>query len=244
MPIFSSSVNKKRDVDEENPYWISFSDIMSGLLIIFILATLQLLLELSEKNDDIDNAIKEIAKTNQVREEILDQIIKTLHKENIKVELDDNRAVLHIPEEVLSFRRGSHSIPENKKRIVNRVGEVLYEAIVAEDRYKLINTIFIEGHTDSEPANRIKMGNWGLSANRAIEVWDYWRLHEGYGEELSKLKNTQDELMFSVSGYAETRRINILELTKEDLRKNRRIDIRFTMRQPNIADLEKIQEIF
>ena len=34
--------------DEENPYWISFSDIMSGLLIVFILAALALILELME----------------------------------------------------------------------------------------------------------------------------------------------------------------------------------------------------
>ena len=32
-------------VDDENPYWISFSDIMSGLLVIFVLASLALILQ-------------------------------------------------------------------------------------------------------------------------------------------------------------------------------------------------------
>ena len=38
--------NSNGYVDDENPYWISFSDIMAGLLVIFILASLVLILEL------------------------------------------------------------------------------------------------------------------------------------------------------------------------------------------------------
>ena len=36
--------NKSASVDEENPYWMSFSDVMSGLLVIFILASVILIL--------------------------------------------------------------------------------------------------------------------------------------------------------------------------------------------------------
>lgn len=35
-------------VDEENPYWMSFSDIMSALLVIFILASVILILQLMD----------------------------------------------------------------------------------------------------------------------------------------------------------------------------------------------------
>ncbi len=41
---FRSSSNAP--VDEENPYWMSFSDIMSALLVIFILASVILILRL------------------------------------------------------------------------------------------------------------------------------------------------------------------------------------------------------
>ena len=41
-------------VDEENPYWMSFSDIMSALLVIFILAAVILILQLMEKQKEID----------------------------------------------------------------------------------------------------------------------------------------------------------------------------------------------
>ena len=38
----------KSPVDDENPYWMSFSDIMSVLLIIFILASVVLIVQLME----------------------------------------------------------------------------------------------------------------------------------------------------------------------------------------------------
>jgi len=40
--------SKEVSVDEENPYWMSFSDIMSALLVIFILASVILILQLME----------------------------------------------------------------------------------------------------------------------------------------------------------------------------------------------------
>jgi preprotein translocase subunit YajC len=54
-------------VDEENPYWISFSDLMSALLVIFILAALALIIELTQKTESIDDSIKELQKGEQVR---------------------------------------------------------------------------------------------------------------------------------------------------------------------------------
>ena len=52
-------------VDEENPYWMSFSDMMSALLVIFILASVILILQLME--------IQQELKESQVRfdEEVL-----------------------------------------------------------------------------------------------------------------------------------------------------------------------------
>ena len=41
-------------VDEENPYWMSFSDMMSALLVIFILAAVILILQLMERQKDFD----------------------------------------------------------------------------------------------------------------------------------------------------------------------------------------------
>ena len=42
-----------QSVDEENPYWMSFSDIMSALLVIFILASVILMLKSLELEEQL-----------------------------------------------------------------------------------------------------------------------------------------------------------------------------------------------
>src|SRR5687768_8215450 len=90
-----------QQVDEENPYWISFSDIMAGLLISFILAAIALILELTQKSEQWDEAIREIAKAEQVRKDMLREIEQELNAMNIPVKISDNDTVLRIPEDVL-----------------------------------------------------------------------------------------------------------------------------------------------
>ncbi len=69
-------------VDEENPYWMSFSDIMSALLVIFILASVILILQLmdiqqklEERQVQFEQEIEELKKAEQVRRTILDEAV-------------------------------------------------------------------------------------------------------------------------------------------------------------------------
>jgi len=229
----SNRVIKKRVVDEDNPYWLSFSDIMSGLLLIFILASLYLMIELQTKLDKFDQSTIELNKANQTRTKILYEIKEDLLKKGIFVEVVDNKTVLRIPSDQLYFKRGKSEIPEGKADVVLQVGKSLLDVITKNNRIQYINTIFIEGHTDSMRAGKhIAKGNWGLSTFRAITVWDFWRNNLHYGALMASLRNHKGDPIFSVSGYAATRRVNETELTEASMRVNRRIDIRFTMKQP------------
>ncbi|MHC5557293.1 OmpA/MotB family protein [Vibrio parahaemolyticus] len=165
-------------VDEENPYWISFSDIMAGLLVIFVLAAVALILELTQKSEQWDEAIREIAKAEQVRKDLLREIEQELNSMNIPVKISDNDTVLRIPEDVLTFAQGRFDIPDDERSQQNAldIGQVLFKSIVKEERWKeYLDTIFVEGHTDPVPyRNQSIKGNWGLSTFRAISVWNYW----------------------------------------------------------------------
>jgi len=227
----------ERLMDEENPYWISFSDIMSGLLIVFILASLYLMIELSEKIDAFDMSVSELATANQVRSEMLREIQEKLKNKNILVDISDNESVLRIPADQLYFVQGKYDISEAKVSIVNLIGKYIYDAISTSDRIKYVDTIFIEGHTDSVSARGLAMGNWGLSSFRAITVWNHWRLNASYGKQLTALRNKKGDPIFSVSGYADTRRLDRAEADDAGMRQNRRIDVRFTMRQPDYKSL-------
>jgi len=240
----------RRSVDEENPYWISFSDILAGLLVIFMLASIQLVVQLFELQDeldkrrqDVEQAIEQLARANQVRAELLDEIKAELERRNIIVEVSDNKSVLRIPEEQLHFRSGSYLIPEAKADLVATIGEVLFQAMTRSDRYQYLDTIFVEGHTDSQPAKTLELGNWGLSAKRAISVWQFWTQRNPASEGLQRLNNYRGQPLFSVSGYAATRRLIEQDETSEQQQRNRRIDLRFTVRQPTIEDWKGVLSV-
>ena len=237
--MFSKAAKLKGKVDDENPYWISFSDIMAGLLVIFILAALQLILQLTQQQVDVNRKISEIENAKKIRSELLADVKRALKKQGIEVEISDNESVLRIPSSTLNFASDHANIPEQQKGIVEKIGIALVDAIKSSKRGAHIDTIFIEGHTDSLSSNYKDVGNWLLSADRAVSIWRYWGSKEST-HELWDLKNYRNERMFSVSGYAETRRV--IEDDKTDIlrEKNRRIDLRFTMKQPRTCEYKQI----
>lgn len=232
-------------VDEENPYWMSFSDLMSGLLVIFILAAVALIIELTQKSEKIDASIEELQKAEQARKDILTDIQDDLDKQNIHVEIVENHTVLRIPESTLSFESGKDTLPEDEhtQYEVRAIGIALHKAITTKERWKYLDTVFVEGHTDSVGIWYRGKGNWGLSADRAVSIWKLWQTDIPVEPKLNELQNFNGQLLFSVSGYADTRRVDVIEDTEEQRAKNRRIDIRFTVKKPKLEDYEKAKDV-
>ncbi|MDQ7075319.1 MAG: OmpA family protein [Gammaproteobacteria bacterium] len=242
---------KSRSVDEENPYWISFSDLMSALLVVFILAAVALIIELTETQKKVENSIDQLKNAEQARRDILYEIKAELEKQNVKVLIAENDTVLRIPESTLAFSSNSYNLPKNKtvRASVRVIGQILHKAInrpfnqsvTDKRRFDYLDTVFIEGHTDSQRTKRIK-GNWGLSTFRAISLWEYWNAELTLLPRFEEMSNAYGKKLFSMSGYSATRRINKVELTPADRRENRRIDIRFTVKRPQILELKEIVE--
>lgn len=230
--------------DDENPYWISFSDIMAGLLVIFILASVMLIMELSQRKELIDRAIEDIQKTNEMRKAMLQEIVDALSALGIQVLISEDKTVLHIPEEALAFDTRQYEIPVVSLEVVAAIGRTIYETILTDKRFEYVDTIFIEGHTDSRPARGFMsgLGNWGLSTARATSIWKYWSTDLDFSDGIRSLQNVRGEPMFSVSGYAATRPLEAEDDVPEKRRRNRRIDIRFSMKTPVIGDFEEMLE--
>lgn len=236
--------NRNVAVDDENPYWMSFSDVMSGLLIIFILASIALLIQLMEAKQSFNDEVVEIRKAEVVRQNILEEARDELIRRGIKVELSENKTILRISNELLGFGTGKNTIQAQYQQTALEIGEVLYRLITKNDRIRYLDTVFIEGHTDSRRfyGNDCReKGNWCLSAMRAISLWQFWQTNLQEGMHLDSLANTDNQPLFSVSGYAATRPVVATESSEDDFSKNRRIDIRFTIRRPSSIELETVR---
>uniref|UniRef100_UPI004047C151 OmpA/MotB family protein n=1 Tax=Shewanella baltica TaxID=62322 RepID=UPI004047C151 len=239
------SSRRNSNVDEENPYWMSFSDLMSALLVIFILATVALIIELTQKSEKIDASIQELQRAEEARRNILLDIKEDLAKQNIIVEIVENDTVLRIPESTLSFKSAKDTLPEDEKTQteVAAIGDALHKAITKEERWKYLDTVFVEGHTDSVNIWYRGKGNWGLSTDRAVSIWKLWQEKNSLLPKLNELKNFNGQLLFSVSGYADTRRVDLVEKSEDQRARNRRIDIRFTVKKPKLEDYKKAKDV-
>ena len=224
----------------DNPYWMSFSDMMSGMLIIFILVCIALLFKLSQMVDQVTANVEELRTSSTVRKAILDDIHNLLADQGIEVLINEDQTILRIPEESLHFKTNKYDIQDKMQPTAEKIGRAIYMAIIKDQRWRYLDTVFVEGHSDSRKALQFSGGNWELSAMRAISLWQFWTEETDYGATMKELRNREGRRLFSVSGYAATRRVAEREDSEDAMRKNRRIDIRFTTRQPSIMDMQDV----
>lgn len=246
-------------VDEENPYWMSFSDIMSALVVIFILAAVVLMVQLMETEEDLQDKVQELDSKVQlldeeieilqqaeyVRKVIIDEAAEELKMRGIPIVVSENATVLRIPNYLLGFDTADYEIQPSYQDTAYQIGEVLHKVMTKGDRADYLDTVFVEGHTDNRPfTGFMGKGNWGLSTFRAISLWQYWNSHLPEASRLDKMKNSDQTPLFSVSGYGDTRPVTAEQSTEEELSANRRVDIRFTIRRPQSKDIRELQAQF
>ena len=147
--------------------------------------------------------------------------------------IDPASGVITLPEDLL-FDVGSSVLKDSAEvkliETSKKLGEVL-KCFVANQRGNQdckqnpygheIDTIFIEGHTDSRPMNTIG-GNIKLSLDRAISVNSILVK----GTSLASFKNKDSHPIFSYSAYAESR--PLIKDNPTDGR-NRRVDLRIVL---------------
>lgn len=267
--MFKRSHASSKPNGEDNPFLLSFSDLLAGLLAIFILVLVVTLVQLAKQKeelriskeelinglveiqniqDGIVTALSHISQREHSLFVMLQSIKDELKNQGIHVVIAENGTVLRIPEQELQFALGKYDIPEAHSESALRIGEVLLHSLKPPENRLLLDTVFVEGHTDSV-ANRRQMGNWGLSTYRAISLWMFWTENPGTLSELKGLltipsdPHQEAKQLFCVSGYGDTRSTHG-QLTGQELLddrpEDRRIDIRFTLassEKKSLADL-------
>lgn len=297
--MFRRSVDKNsKNGEEENPFLLSFSDLMASLLAIFILVLVVMMIELNKRKpqpsspgvplEQHEKILKENERLRTLIEELrvglkeiqaiqakvtdtldgvgssrekqlanmLETIQQDLKKQGIEVLVAENGTVLRIPEKALSFELSKYRIQDRYNQAADAIGSSLLNALSKNENREILDTVFIEGHTDAVP-NRQEMGNWGLSTYRAISLWLHWTDNPGRHAELKNLMSTVNEAshierpLISTSGYAATRpadlsRVGNLQTIQTGNSADRRIDIRFTLvatKKKDLSELKSMEEL-
>lgn len=236
---------------------ISMSDLMAGLLFIFILIVLYFALALNKATQVQIQIIDEMTNALEIRKELLQAVDRQLRIEGVDIEVDYNNGILSFREDIL-FPSGSARLRPEGLTAVAKLASILWDvlpkytgipgdAVATESRGSRakgrLEAVFIEGHTDTlrVASGAVFRDNWDLSAARAISVFkEMTSRYPGLG----LLVNANRKPLFSVSGYADRRPADGVwasNRTEEGRARNRRIDLRFIMMYPESPDI--VQEM-
>ncbi|WP_068088983.1 OmpA/MotB family protein [Polycladidibacter stylochi] len=275
--------------EESENYFVSMTDMMVGILFIFIIMLMVFALQFQEQTDTSETKLSEILEriedvtkklsnlqdeidvrltalnaSRQKRTQLLVDIEQELKAVGLEVQIDPENGVLRLTENAIHFASNQSILDRVAKKNVEKVSRVLAKVLPSytscintggvESCKELppggaIDTVFIEGHTDSQGSDT-EAGdkrNWQLSTERAVSTY---RALLTAAPTLRSLMNPDRKQILSVSGYASTRPIPGTEKASLDrasraqtLLRNRRIDIRFVMQVDPTDRLNKVLKL-
>ena len=204
------------DMDEtehDTEYWLSFSDLMAGLLMIFALMLLSALYDYTSGVEGIREIVK-------VREEVID---------SLKAEFPEGRgAVVHVEEngsvrflDNVLFSQGSAVVsPEGRTQLSSFATSYLSVLLGNPKFREQLRAVVVEGHTNSDGSYEV---NLNLSQVRAFAVMLVLLEHAGEYRNILEALVSANGRSYSDLLYLED------DLTIEDKERSRRIEIHFRL---------------
>ncbi len=174
-----------------------------------------------------------LTNSDRIRAELLRKIQSEAAKKNIVVQIDEERGVIHLPNELL-FDVGLAGLKPKGEDVIRQVTTIIKGILQNSPVTPRLDSIYIEGHTDNQPIHTPEFpDNWSLSTTRALNTYKTMISTE---PDLGKLLNSRDQSLLGISGYGEFRPIGD-NTTDDGRRLNRRIDIRFVLAAPKFFAL-------
>jgi flagellar motor protein MotB len=227
----------EREAEEEN-YFVSMTDMMVGLVFIFIIMLMYYAVQLQSETSRLDGS--------QTRSEILIKLKDRLESDlHTKVEIDLDKGVLHLPESIL-FDSASADLKPAGLAAVKDLAAALADTLpqyssdggvrpAGPPAEHLVESVYVEGHTDTDAMNGVGLirNNWDLSAMRATHTFEALI---AANDALTKICTNDAakvcEPVMSVSGYGPQRPVD-LGTSDQAKQHNRRIDLRIVMATPD-----------
>lgn len=230
----------EHEVVEEENYFVSMTDMMVGLVFIFIILLMYFALQFRDVTEELSGA-------DRTRAQILKQLQESLHEKGVEVSIDTQNGVLRLPDSILFDSARAELKPEGHAaagHLAAALGDVLPcyvdggapRASSCPKTKHRIESVYIEGHTDADRyagAGALK-DNWDLSVVRATNTYRALTAVQPQLGAACVRKGLQCEPVLSVSGYGPQRPVTAAPSEDEAAkRSNRRIDLRLIMVTPD-----------
>jgi flagellar motor protein MotB len=267
MIVAGSEENDGSHAEEDENYFVSMTDMMVGILFIFIIMLMVFALNFRQQTDEkqdqikdanelaeqiaalrsqIEGEITELDRADQARNELLEAIKARLDVVGLEVTIDKDTGVLRLAEDAIRFAPQNSQLDAKAQRNVDAVAQVLLDILPGYTCQKGNACERSTGYvveTVFIEGHTDKTGwdslNWELSTERAVNT--YRRIVDNFPR-LREFVNSRDREILSVSGYASTRPAIERDDT-EGYRINRRIDLRFVMEADRRERLKEVLQL-
>ncbi len=224
-PLFLQPIISK----EENIFSLSISDLMTALLLVFILILSGISLKLAEQQEENKKYLDTISIQQKAKRSIIAQLEGEM--DQFDIEVDPKTGVIRIKETIL-FESKEYQLTEKGKEFLNkfipRYAEILF---AKKEILEQIGQVIIEGHTDDRGEY---LYNMDLSLKRAYSVASHVYSDEfidfAYKDILRK--------RLSVDGRSFVNPISAND-TKEGRSRNRRVEFKFSFKDWTILQSEQ-----
>lgn len=226
---------KGKKSDEEVTYWLSFSDLMSSLLIIFLLLFVYKILDYNQEiksyNQVLASKEAKIQELSSVRKKI---ILRLLEEFSEDIQIDKNTGAIKLRSEVLFDPNKSELKPAGKVFLSKFMPKYLNVLLGDKEIKDSLSRVVIEGHTDDIGEY---IYNLELSQDRALNVVKYV-LNDG----VNKKYKTDIEQYVCAIGRSESDLIkNGSQVLKAE---SRRVEFKFQLKDEETikAILDEIKD--
>ncbi|MDD2215957.1 MAG: OmpA family protein [Eubacteriales bacterium] len=218
-------VKKVAKKDNEISYWLSFSDLMSGLLIIFILLSVYMLLDYRSAAAELEITKHTLAEYTSMNTNIIEKLKAALGN---SISIDSDTGTLILDSELL-FDTGKSELKPAGKAFLNEIMPAYFRVLFKDAEIKdSIASITIEGYTDDQ--GTYEYGLY-LSYNRALSVYYYMLNDPGFEDYHKDMKELIILTGRSEAGYLP---LNENETIEEWRKRNRRVEIKFDLKYREI----------
>ena len=252
-------------VEEDENYFISMTDMMVGVLFVFIILLMAFAMNLRQETDTSQETIEQLRKVAHtaeevkqevqalqeqvsteiasvsaaaaVKEELLTELQEKLEEAGLKVSVDVDNGVLRLNEDAINFASDRSELVGSAATNVARLADVL----------ALTLPRYLPGGSDREAyletmfieghtdRSGTPQRNWTLSTERSVNT--FWSLISAEPP-LGRLTNRQKQPVLSAAGYADSRPIPGVD--SSEYHRQRRIDLRFVMDTDNAGRLRGV----
>ncbi|SFC95278.1 OmpA family protein [Bacillus sp. UNCCL81] len=222
--------------EEKESFWVSYTDLMSGLVIIFALV---LMIAMFTMQDSFEKSQKTIKEKNKVIEDIvgvktklIDQLVKEFDNSNLQLQVDPNTGAIRFSGGVFFASDSTEITPQGRKYLEEFIPKYV-DILMSKEFKNEVSQIIVEGHTDKQGTY---LYNLNLSQGRALSV-----VQEIYSPDFPKFKH-QQELSSIITANGRSYSVPIKGKNGQiDPNKSRRVEFKFRLKDDQV--IEKINEM-